>query len=137
MSSREYKSNDITVYFEPRLCIHSRNCVRGLRAVFNTSRKPWIQPDNASADEIARVVETCPTGALHYKRHDGKQDESADAKMTVTVVPGGPLHIRGNIEIKNDQGEVIRKHTRLALCRCGKSENKPYCDGTHVTVDFE
>jgi uncharacterized Fe-S cluster protein YjdI len=137
VSAREYKSGDIIVYFEPRLCIHSGHCVRGLPRVFDRNRTPWVQPENADADSIAHVVEKCPTGALHYKRLDGGADESADEQIGITVIPGGPLYLRGKIEIKNSKGEVIRKDTRFALCRCGKSANKPFCDGSHTGEKFE
>ncbi len=137
MSAREYKSKDIAVYFEPRLCIHSGNCIKGLRQVFDRNKKPWIQPDNADADSIANVVEKCPTGALHYKHLDGSSAETADDEISITVVSGGPFYVRGKIELKNEKGEVIRKDTRLALCRCGQSGNMPFCDGSHAKIDFE
>jgi uncharacterized Fe-S cluster protein YjdI len=132
VSAREYASKDIVVYFEPRLCIHSGHCLTGLRRVFNREATPWIQPEKGDAESIARVVERCPTGALHYKRLDGGAAEAGDHAMTVTVVADGPLYLRGSIELKNDKGDIIRKDTRLALCRCGKSGNAPFCDGSHV-----
>jgi hypothetical protein len=103
-----------------------------LRRVFNREATPWIQPEKGDAESIARVVERCPTGALHYKRLDGGAAEAGDNAMTVTVVADGPLYLRGTIELKNDGGEIIRKDTRLALCRCGKSGNAPFCDGSHA-----
>ena len=63
-----YSNDEITVTFDPNVCIHSGVCVRGLRAVFDVRRKRWIDVDAASADEIASQVERCPSGALQYKR---------------------------------------------------------------------
>lgn len=60
-----------------------------------------------------------------------------DRPVTITPCPNGPLLVRGDIEITGADGEVL-PHTRrtVALCRCGVSTIKPYCDGTHKTVDF-
>jgi CDGSH-type Zn-finger protein len=50
--------------------------------------------------------------------------------------PNGPLFVRGRLRIVGDDGEVIREDTRVALCRCGGSSNKPFCDGTHRRNGF-
>lgn len=65
---RKYSGENIDVFFNASICEHSANCVKGNGDVFNTKRKPWILADNASADEVARVIDTCPSGALHYIR---------------------------------------------------------------------
>ena len=64
-----YASTEVDVSFDPEVCIHAAKCVRGLPAVFDTKRRPWIAPDAASADEVVAHVERCPTGALQAKRH--------------------------------------------------------------------
>ncbi len=137
MSRRAYKSENIIVYFEPRLCIHSGYCLVGLREVFDRNRKPWIRPERADVEKVAEVVKRCPTGALHYERLDGGDEESPDAKMSVTVVPNGPLYLRGDIVVRDTKGSEIRRDTRTALCRCGRSGNKPFCDGTHTSINFD
>jgi len=134
---KEYTADAITVTFNPRLCIHAAECVRGLPAVFNRERRPWVQPDAAPPDIIAEVVLRCPTGALHFVRHDGGAPEPLPAETTVTPRRNGPLFMRGQVEIRNAAGEVIRQDTRMALCRCGQSGNKPFCDGTHRQIGFE
>lgn len=68
---REYKGQSITVTFEARRCRHAAECVRGLPEVFDTARRPWIQPDGAPADRLAEVVRRCPSGALQYRLADG------------------------------------------------------------------
>ncbi|WP_010288655.1 (4Fe-4S)-binding protein [Kurthia massiliensis] len=65
---RKYSGEAVDIFFNLDICQHSGNCVNGNRDVFDTKRKPWIIADNASADEVARVIETCPSGALHYIR---------------------------------------------------------------------
>ena len=59
-----YESADITVTFDPNLCIHSEVCIRCLPLVFDVRRKRWVQPDAASVDEVATQVARCPSGAL-------------------------------------------------------------------------
>jgi putative redox protein len=65
----KYSNEEITVNWKPELCKHSGRCVHGLSGVFNVNAHPWVNIDGASADEIKRPVEKCPTGALSYKLH--------------------------------------------------------------------
>jgi uncharacterized Fe-S cluster protein YjdI len=134
--SRTYVGDAIEVEWEPRLCIHMRNCVRGLPEVFDPQARPWVRVEAADADAIAAAVETCPTGALHYRRLDGGAQEQAQEPATVDPRPNGPLFVRGRVRIVDPDGNVTREDTRVALCRCGGSENKPFCDGTHRKIGF-
>lgn len=68
---QSYATPEITVTFDPNVCIHSGVCVRGLPLVFDVRRKRWIQPEHAAADEVAAQVDRCPSGALHYSRGKG------------------------------------------------------------------
>jgi uncharacterized Fe-S cluster protein YjdI len=133
---RTYTGAAVEVDWEPKLCIHMQNCVRSLPQVFKADERPWIVIDAATADEVAAAVERCPTGALHYRRLDGAPQEQAPAETTVDPRPNGPLFLRGRLRIVDDDGDVIREDTRVALCRCGGSANKPFCDGTHRTNGF-
>jgi uncharacterized Fe-S cluster protein YjdI len=134
--TRTYESDAIEVHWEPRLCIHVRNCVRGLPNVFRPEDRPWIAVDAADADAIAAAVESCPTGALRYRRLDDGPQEEPPAETTIEPRPNGPLFVRGRVRIVGPDGEVIREDTRVALCRCGASENKPFCDGSHRRIGF-
>ena len=64
---RAYRNERIVVYWEPKLCIHSANCIRGLPQVFNPAARPWVSIDAATADQIAETIMTCPSGALHLR----------------------------------------------------------------------
>lgn len=130
----EYRGDDVDVTFDSNRCIHARECVEGLPAVFDTSRRPWIDPDRADADEVAAVVERCPTGALQYDRRDGGENETPPETNTVTPIPNGPLYIAGDIEIRTQSGETLLRDTRVGLCRCGHSGNLPLCDNSHLRV---
>ena len=122
--------------WEPRLCIHVRNCVHRLPQVFGPEARPWVVVDAADADAVAAVIESCPTGALHYRRLDGGREEQQPAETTVEPRPNGPLFVRGAVRIVDPDGHLIREDTRVALCRCGASENKPFCDGSHLRIGF-
>jgi uncharacterized Fe-S cluster protein YjdI len=62
-----YETPEITVTFDPEVCAHSGNCVRGLPAVFDIKRKRWIRPELATPEEVAAQVKRCPSGALQYE----------------------------------------------------------------------
>lgn len=62
-----YETDEIIVTFDPNLCIHSGVCVRGLPAVFDVKRKRWVQPDLATAEQVAAQIDRCPSGALQYR----------------------------------------------------------------------
>jgi uncharacterized Fe-S cluster protein YjdI len=65
---RRYTRDGAAVTYEVALCRHAGECVRGLPAVFDTTRRPWIQPQNASIDDLERVIALCPTRALKFER---------------------------------------------------------------------
>jgi uncharacterized Fe-S cluster protein YjdI/CDGSH-type Zn-finger protein len=127
---------DIEVSFDPNLCSHAANCLRGLPEVFNLQARPWIQPEHATAEQLAEVILRCPSGALTYRRFDGGPEEVAEPGVNVRPVRNGPLYVRGEIQVLDGEGATHRTATRAALCRCGDSENKPYCDGTHMRTGF-
>jgi CDGSH-type Zn-finger protein/uncharacterized Fe-S cluster protein YjdI len=133
----EYIGENVRVTFDAKRCIHARECVRGLPAVFDPQRRPWVDPDRADVDDLAAVIERCPTGALHYERTDDGPAESVPATNAVEVSTDGPLYLRGDVEVRTPGGDVVLEDTRVALCRCGQSANKPLCDGTHRDAGFE
>jgi hypothetical protein len=96
-----------------------------------------VQPAHADADSIAETVRTCPSGALQYKRLDGGAEEQPDAQNSIEPQPGGPYYVRGAIELLDSDGATITRETRLALCRCGHSKRKPFCDNTHRSIAWD
>ncbi|MCK1997598.1 (4Fe-4S)-binding protein [Psychrobacillus psychrodurans] len=67
MSYREYKGEEITVYFDGDICKHAAECVKGLPEVFNVKARPWISLENVDAKKVAEVINRCPSGALKYE----------------------------------------------------------------------
>jgi len=125
-----YDGEDVTVTWDQKRCIHAEACVQGLPDVFDPDRRPWIDPDQADADAVEAVVQQCPTGALHFIR-DGTDPETPPSENRIALFPNGPLLAKGDIEVVDADGETLLRDTRVALCRCGLSGNKPLCDGSH------
>jgi len=130
-----YPGAAITVSYDATRCIHSGECTRGLPAVFDSRARPWINADGADADAIAAAVERCPSGALHVERQDGVA-ESPPATNTATPTVDGPTYLRGELALMSADGSVALRDTRMALCRCGTSQNKPFCDRSHRNAGF-
>lgn len=131
-----YKGKYINVYFTIDRCTHVAECIRGSPEVFDTGRRPWIMADAAEPDRVAEVIQHCPTGALHFKRKDGGAEEAIPTENSIRICRHGPLYLKGDLEIKNFDGTLILKDTRIALCRCGKSRIMPICDKSHAFTGF-
>lgn len=134
---RKYTAEGIVVYYQPRLCIHAAECVRGIPTVFDTQKRPWIQPEYATPDQIAEVVQRCPSGALQFERLDGGELEPTPAFVEIRAVENGPLYVRAPLNFQDASGAVIYQGNRAALCRCGASKNKPFCDNSHREIGFQ
>ncbi len=64
---QSYENDNIVVTFDPNVCTHSGVCVRGLRGVFDVSKKRWVNLEGAPADAITAQVARCPSGALQAR----------------------------------------------------------------------
>jgi uncharacterized Fe-S cluster protein YjdI len=64
----EYAGQTVTIAYDADVCTHAGNCVKGLPTVFNVDKDPWIQPDQASIDEIKNAIRNCPSGALTMRQ---------------------------------------------------------------------
>jgi CDGSH-type Zn-finger protein/uncharacterized Fe-S cluster protein YjdI len=133
---RHYVDERIDVSYDATRCIHAAECVHRLPAVFDTARRPWILPSGADADAIASVVARCPTGALHATRLDDGPAEDVPAENSIVPMANGPLYVRGQLQLRSPEGDVTIDDVRMALCRCGQSRNKPFCDNSHRDTGF-
>lgn len=131
---KNYQKDNLTVRWEPAKCMHSEKCWRGLPSVFNPKSKPWFNADGAEASAIRKQVESCPSGALSVAN---TTEIKTNNPMKVTLAQNGPILIQDEITICDHQGNEEVKKGPIALCRCGASSNKPFCDGTHKKTDFE
>lgn len=131
-----YQGADLEVTWDKHRCTHTARCLERQPAVFDTGREPWISPDAAAADTVIETVLACPSGALRFTRHDGAGAETPNATNFASVAPQGPLYVQGDLEVVDTDGNVLFTDTRLALCRCGASERKPFCDMTHRKIGY-
>ena len=132
---KKYSKDELTILWEPKKCIHAAVCVKELPGVYDPNSKPWIKPENASVNQLKAQIDKCPSGALSYELSNGtQQKESMSTK--VELMKNGPLLVKGTIEVKSHDGTVETKEKMAAFCRCGASQNKPYCDGSHKDAGF-
>jgi uncharacterized Fe-S cluster protein YjdI len=137
MPLEKYTNASLTVTWDSRKCVHSAECMRRLPSVFDLERKPWVDLAAARAEDIMNTVRACPSGALQLSAPDG---ESAPGRpgpsATVTLAPNGPLLVKGEVQLLDADGKEIQHAASFALCRCGASSRKPFCDGTHRKIGF-
>lgn len=133
--SIKYSNGDVTIVWKPDLCIHSAKCVGKLPDVFRPKEKPWIQMENASSNDLVEAVKGCPSGALSYFMNKSNQEQSTvmieNESTKVEVIENGPLMVYGSLLVKHADGSEEQKSRATAFCRCGRTGNKPFCDGTH------
>lgn len=122
----------LALVFDGHRCIHARFCVTGAPEVFKANTPgTWIFPDKTDVETLVGIARACPSGAISYRRKDGRPDEPAPHVNLLNVRENGPLAVRGELVIAGEPTGY-----RATLCRCGLSKNKPYCDGSHVDGGF-
>ncbi len=142
-NDRKYSNKDITVYWKPKECVHAGTCFRELRGVFDPSRRPWIDMEQGTTEQIIDIVERCPTDALTYERNDAAKVEEQDstkpvqdAKAKFSIMRNGPILAEGPFTIIHDDGTEQEIKSITSFCRCGMSRNQPFCDGSHNKNGF-
>jgi CDGSH-type Zn-finger protein/truncated hemoglobin YjbI/ferredoxin len=141
-----YVGQQVTVLDNRGTCQHSGLCSDRLRTVFRVDAEPFVAPSGGRMDEIIRAVRDCPSGALSYaidgREARGELDHGGRREPAIEVSKDGPYRITGAIPLRNAEGEDERRNhgasrEHYALCRCGHSQNKPFCSGMHWYVDFK
>jgi CDGSH-type Zn-finger protein len=138
---KSYVGKKITIHDNRRICSHAAECVNNLPSVFRLNARPWIDPDAANAEEIINTIRKCPSGALSYSIDGVEYKDQNERKPIVMVSKNGPYLITGGIELIGDANNIqfgdgaSKEH--YTLCRCGASNNKPFCDGMHKVINFK
>jgi CDGSH-type Zn-finger protein/uncharacterized Fe-S cluster protein YjdI len=132
---RRYTGEKIDISYNLKRCIHAEECIKRLSGVFDNKRRPWILPDAGNAEDIINELHHCPSGALHYETKDGSSAEATPAENVIILWHNGPLQLRGDLAIEGAQVSIAEE-TRATLCRCGASNNKPFCDNKHKEMGF-
>ena len=135
---KKYIKEDLTVIWQPDLCIHSTKCFQGLPEVFNPSNRPWVNLDASSIEKIKNQVNICPSGALsQLNKGEINSIHNDNGILEANVTDNGPILIKGPVVVTyNGKQELIESKT-IAFCRCGSSDNKPFCDGSHKKINFK
>jgi CDGSH-type Zn-finger protein/uncharacterized Fe-S cluster protein YjdI len=122
----------LTLKFEAKRCIHARHCVLGQPGVFHANvQGPWLDPDATHVEGLVTVAHMCPSGAIRYARKDGGPDEAPPPVNLAQIRENGPLGLRAELVLDGQPAGC-----RATLCRCGASQNKPFCDGSHAAAGF-
>jgi len=141
---REYRTDDLIVYWNRAECSHAGKCVALMPKVFSPDSRPWVCLDGADPLEVIRTIDQCPTGALRYALTENSKIDPELAKgpgwigykpapptVQIRVLKSGPLLVKGSVRLVDHSGNLIRETDSVVLCRCGKSKNQPFCDGAH------
>ena len=132
----EYPGKAAAVRWNGKLCIHIGECGRAKRELFVAGRDPWCEPDRLPVEDVLEIVKRCPTGALSLAPRAGAPSELPAGENAVVVSNNGPLYLRGDLSIDGATPEMEGVRFRAALCRCGQSGNKPFCDNRHEAAKF-
>lgn len=130
-----YEGKEITVLDNRGTCCHFGNCTDNLPAVFHHETEPFVTADGAPAEDIEAIVRACPSGALGFIKN-GTAYEGEEREPEIFVAHNASYYVRGGIELEGEPMNkgALREH--YALCRCGQSKNKPFCDGSHWYAHF-
>jgi CDGSH-type Zn-finger protein/truncated hemoglobin YjbI len=140
-----YAGQQVTIFDNRGTCQHSGYCTDRLATVFRLKTEPFVAPSGGRMDEIIRAVRDCPSGALSYAvdGHESREavDHGGRRDPSIQVSKDGPYRITGGVPLMDSDGNeesrndgASREH--YALCRCGHSQNKPFCSGMHWYINF-
>src|SRR5580704_7939742 len=139
-----YTGQQIEIFDNRGICAHSGFCTDRLASVFHVGQEPFITPSGGRLDEIIQAVRACPSGALSYAMDgvEARNQVDQNRPASIEVSKNGPYRITGALDVVDEHGRDIpraegssREH--FSLCRCGHSQNKPFCSGMHWSIQFQ
>ena len=119
-----------------KLCAVARFCHRGEEAWGYTERSDDPEARKTAIEEAC----ACPSGSLVAWDKETGQPIEPEFEPSISLVENpqggtsGPIWVKGRIPIESADGHEYERRNRVTLCRCGQSENKPFCDGSHVSI---
>jgi CDGSH-type Zn-finger protein/truncated hemoglobin YjbI len=138
-----YDGQQVTVLDNRGLCAHSGFCTSRLPTAFRAGEEPFVAPSGGRMDELIRAARSCPSGALSFAvdGHEAREQVDQDRPPSVEVSKDGPYRITGGIDLVDAEGVPVQRNRgasleHYSLCRCGHSQNKPFCSGMHYYVNF-
>ncbi len=146
-NDRQYSNGEITVYWKPKKCIHATICYTQLNEVFNPRKRPWVDMSGSTTDKIIDIVNRCPTDALLYRYNKDLEAQDTEGikdapvveekPVIIQIMKDGPIVVTGKILLKDNEGKEYKTYSISSFCRCGASNNMPFCDGTHRKIGFQ
>ncbi len=140
-----YPGQQVTIFDNRGICQHSGYCTDRVPIAFRADTDPFVAPSGARLDELIRAVRDCPSGALSYALGPVEARDHVDwdgiRPRSIQVTRDGPYRITGAIALTDADGQAVARAQgssleHYALCRCGHSQNKPFCTGMHWYVQF-
>ena len=138
-----YTAAQAAIFDNRGTCAHSGLCTSRVPTAFRVDQEPFVAPSGARLDEIVRAARACPSGALSFAigGREARQQVDQDRDPVVEVSKDGPYRIRGGIDLIDAEGAAVSRNAgasfeHYSLCRCGHSQNKPFCSGMHYYVGF-
>ncbi len=132
-----YQGKGLTIHDDRTVCAHAGFCTDNLKAVFKLGEEPWIDAGGADTAAIVQQIKRCPSGALSVTVGGDRKPLADELPKRVQPVPNGPYRATGGIQVLAADGTPYEIRNRQTLCRCGRSPNKPFCNGTHWHIGFE
>ncbi|WP_232661926.1 CDGSH iron-sulfur domain-containing protein [Pseudonocardia sp. TRM90224] len=132
-----YPAGEVTVHDDRTVCAHFGQCTTRLPAVFRADAEPFVDTAAGSPEKISDVVAGCPSGALSFVTGTDPAPTEIDHEPSITPIVDGPYRVEGGVEVVSATGEPYERRARQTLCRCGRSRNKPFCDGSHWYAGFQ
>jgi uncharacterized Fe-S cluster protein YjdI len=146
-NNRQYSNGEITVFWLPKKCIHATICYTQLNEVFNPRKRPWVDMSGSTTDKIIDIVNRCPTDALTYRYNKDMETETTEGikdvpkveekPVIIQIMKDGPIVVTGKIQLRDSEGKEYKTYSITSFCRCGASNNMPFCDGTHRKIGFQ
>ncbi|MFI5934557.1 CDGSH iron-sulfur domain-containing protein [Actinoplanes sp. NPDC051494] len=139
-----YPGLQVTILDNRGTCAHSGFCTDRLSSVFRLGEEPFVLPSGGRLDEITNAVRACPSGALSMALNNDEESRDVVDQVrppNIEVSQDGPYRVTGAIPLTERDGTPVARNEgasfeHYSLCRCGKSQNKPFCSGMHWYADF-
>ena len=130
---RVFPGDGVEMTDDPSLCTHVGFCTNRRTHVWQLIEET---ADDSVREQLLRMLDLCPSGRLGHRASPEAPEDEPELRPVVAVVRDGPLWVRGAVEVVGADGVPYERRNRVALCRCGHSRNKPFCDGSHSDVGF-
>ncbi|MDO5681491.1 MAG: CDGSH iron-sulfur domain-containing protein [Propionibacteriaceae bacterium] len=128
----DYEGTDVVVGDDRSICEHAGFCAKHRDNVWKMVGRT---EDAEVREEMQAMIGRCPSGALTHRPAADAEHTEPDYPVRIAVVNDSSYWVTGSVQV-DVAGEPVETRARQALCRCGHSEIKPLCDGTHTKVGF-